>query len=102
MTAPGENLDFMASAYFRERAGHLPGLLGKVKAAIQSDPRAGRQVCPGIMELEVDLEGLLVTVLLARRGNKVNLMYAYRPSEKALLAGRKRQLIRLYGKGEQK
>lgn len=102
MTAPGANLEFMASAYFRARAESAQGLLAAIKQMLRADPQAGIAIASGIRELELTLGGQGFVVLFARKGNAIKLMHVYGAEEKAGLAIKLQELAFLYGKGKRR
>ena len=93
MTAPGNNLDFMASAHFRARAESALGLLEANKKVLRENLRAGVEILPGIRELALELEGRAFVVIFARRSNAFGLMHVYESHEEQALAAQKKYLI---------
>jgi hypothetical protein len=98
MTAPGDNLEFQASAFFRDRTTAAPELLVALKDALKNRPDAGQLVCASIRQVDVDWNGEALTVIYSRRSNRISLMYIYRVSERKVLAARLKELLRLYNK----
>jgi hypothetical protein len=98
MTAPGESLEFQASALFRARTASSPELLEHIKELIKHDPNIGEKLCPGISTLTFELRGLDLVLFWGRRGNRISLMYVHPATETKLIEERKKELLRLQGK----
>ena len=99
MTAPGDNLEFQGSSVFKARVIDIPGFEERVAKRLKNTPDAGTPVCSGINELELEVLGIIYVVFVARHRNRISLMYVYQLSEPDLIEKRRKQLIRLYGKG---
>jgi hypothetical protein len=99
MTAPGDSLEFQASSFFRLRAAQSPGLTESIKELLRRAPDTGDPLCPGIRKVGIEMAGEALVVFVARRGNRVSLMYVYQAFELKLIKAKEDELLRLYGKG---
>ena len=93
MTAPGDNLEFQASLYFRARASLAPLLLDAVKKLFREDPNAGDVIFSDIKERSFEAQGEQFILIFSRRGNRISLMHVYRHDEREPLAAKKKYLV---------
>ena len=99
MVAPGDNLEFQASFYFRARTSLAPALLEAVKRVFREDPNGGSIVCADIRERSFWEQGEQFELIYSRRGNRISLMHIYRSDEIEPLAAKKKYLVERHTKG---
>ena len=85
MTAPGMNLDFMASGSFRDRVARQPGLLDSVKRALRQKPAGSRVTDQGLHAEFVRFDGHDYAVVYRRTHNRIGLGDIFSLPEEAYL-----------------
>jgi hypothetical protein len=73
--------------------------LERVKEFLKHDPALGKELCPGIRELELEFGGEGIVIFIARRGNRISLMYVYQEIEVGPIGSKRRELLQFYEKG---
>ena len=83
MVPPGDNLEFMASGFFRDRIKNAPEVLEAIKEVLRKNPKEGSEIISGVMLLEFQIHGNDFVIFFKRQGNSIGFMYLFFKDEHA-------------------
>ena len=101
MTAPGDNLEFLASEDYRKRTKGAEEIDDTVRAFLKNHPNAGAGIhtdFPYVKELVIVVNGMPYIVFFHRKPNKIGFINIYDVDDIQQIETKRQQLIAAYRK----